>query len=221
LGKNLIKNLFLFFLLLFRSKFWTIQLTTLILLPGTIVHEISHLIVAEILRVKTGEISFIPKIEEEERIQAGSVQIKKVDPFRRTLVGIAPLLSGLTIIFLISKFYFLKHFFPLNINQFIKLNTQEVLILFTICYLIFAISNTMFSSKEDLKAAILPTIILFMAVSAFYLGGFSIKVEPKTLKTIKNLLTGVNLSLGLTITIDFFSLGILKLILKLFKKLKR
>lgn len=227
ISKAFIKNLFLFFFSIFRlhqgygghsrAKFWAIQLTTLILLPGTIVHEISHLIIAETLRVRTGEISFIPQIGEEE-VKAGSLKIASVDPFRRTLVGLAPLLAGLTIIFLVSKFYLLKQFSSLNINQFFNMTGQQFIILFVVCYLLFAISNTMFSSKKDLEAAALPAIIIFMIFGAFYLGGFSMKIEPTTQETIENLLMGVNLSLGLIILIDVVFMGILKLLFLFLRK---
>lgn len=207
ISKAFVKNLYLLFYLIFRSKFWAIQLTTLILLPGTIVHELSHLVVAEILRVPTGEISFVPKIEDE-KIKAGSLKIAQVDPFRRTLVGLAPLLAGLTIISLISKFYFINR--PPSAISYTLL---------ALCYLLFAISNTMFSSKKDLEAAILPAIILFMIIGAFYLGGFSINTKPETQQTAKNILMSINSALGLTIFIDLVFLGIVKILFALSRKI--
>lgn len=215
LSKIFIKNLYLLFYLIFKSKFWAIQLTTLILLPGTIIHELSHLIAAEVLRVPTGDISFTPKFDEKNKVRAGSLKIAQADPLRRTLVGLAPLFTGLTIISLISKFYLIKTIYPLTIIHY----PFSWYLLLAACCLSFVVSNTMFSSKQDLKAAALPAIILFMIIGAFYLGGFSIRVKPQSQQTIKNILITINSALGLTIIIDLIFLGIAKLLFTLSKKI--
>jgi len=220
LSKAFIKNLYLLFCLITRSKFWAIQLTTLILLPGTIIHELSHLIAAEVLRVPTGDISFTPEIiKKNGEIKAGSLKIASVDPFRRTLVGLAPLLTGLTAITLISKLYLIKYFPLFNLQQWSNGAIEQWLMLLVTCYLLLVISNTMFSSKKDLEAAALPAIILFMVIGAFYLGGFPIYIKPQTQETLKNILMAINSALALTIAIDLIFLGIVKVFFNTFTKI--
>jgi len=225
LGKAFIKNLYLLFCLITRSKFWAVQLTTLILLPGTIIHELSHLIVAEILRVPTGNISFTPEtIKENKEIKVGSLKIASVDPFRRTLIGLAPFFAGLTIITLISTLYLSKYFLPFNTQQLKYLSSITYYVLLITFYLIFTISNTMFSSKKDLEAAALPAIILFMFFAALHLSGLSVSItaKPQTQEAIKNILISINSALSLTIFIDLIFLGIVKLLFtfstKIFKR---
>lgn len=74
-------------------------LYSLLVLPGTIIHELSHWIVAEVLGVRTGEIQIFPDFENgEENRRLGSVATAKSDPFRGFLIGIAPFISGLAIL---------------------------------------------------------------------------------------------------------------------------
>jgi len=66
--------------------------------PGTVIHELAHLLAAGLLFVKTGSMEIIPKVMDDE-IRLGSVQVAKTDPFRRTIIGVAPVLLGMAIIF--------------------------------------------------------------------------------------------------------------------------
>ncbi|MBI4136763.1 hypothetical protein HY469_01760 [Candidatus Roizmanbacteria bacterium] len=93
--------------LLLRLLFLTthnIQLTTsilsLLLYPGVVIHELSHFITAVLLFVPVKSMTLVPKVTEDQHIQGGSVTIEKVDLVRRTLVGIAPLFMGITVLWL-------------------------------------------------------------------------------------------------------------------------
>jgi len=181
LSRWLNQSLFSFFYLLTYSKKVAISFTTFLLFPGTVVHELSHLFVAEILGVKTGKLSLVPEQFEEGYIQAGSVQVQQTDPFRRTLIGLAPLFVGLTIITLLSwqisvlaprAYIFFTSFFITTPT----LSPIPFLLSILFGYLLFAISNNMFSSKEDLEG-VLPVLILVVVivVSAYIIG---IRISP-------------------------------------------
>ncbi len=83
---------------------------------------------ATILFVPVGRIHILPEIVED-KIHMGTVSTAETDIFRRTLVGLAPFIVGTAIIF-----------YSLTLER-----------TWLIYYLIFEVSNTMFSSSEDLK----------------------------------------------------------------------
>lgn len=147
------------------SRFLSTNLIFFILLPGVIIHELSHLFTAAILFVPTGGIELSPE-KDDDGIRLGSVRIAKTDPIRRFVVGIAPVFVGIVII--VASVYF----FSLNMAFFQKQNMYifiaAVLILI---YSLFAIGNTMFSSRADMKGAIeLLTTILIVVVLGYFLG---------------------------------------------------
>lgn len=139
-----------------RNTTLSIYLIAILFFPGVLIHELGHFLMASLLFVPTGEIEFFPKIQEDE-LKLGSVAIARTDPFRRFLIGVAPVLSGIGILFLAG--YYLSPFFPLSWKT----------LLFS--YLLFEVGNTMFSSKKDLEGALgFILFILFMGVSLYILG---------------------------------------------------
>lgn len=141
-----------------RSKRITVSALAFIFLPGTVIHEFAHAAIAQGLGIYVGEIEFTPKFETE-GIKLGSVQIAESDPFRRFLIGIAPLIIGFVLIFLTLAIY--------DRFQISGIWTQVLLF-----YLLFEIGNTMFSSKRDMEGALelLLALILFLAFA--YFAGF-------------------------------------------------
>lgn len=144
LSRILTRLLSKFIVIVVRSKNVTIWLLSLLFLPGVIIHELSHLIISSILLVKAGEIEFIPKIIGNS-VKLGSVQIKKTDFIRKSLIGFAPFVVGMSILLLI--FYY---FLPDIKNLSSVLSLEFVISL----YVIFQVSNTMFSSRKDIEGAI-------------------------------------------------------------------
>ncbi|MFZ2199421.1 MAG: hypothetical protein WAV40_01380 [Microgenomates group bacterium] len=87
-------------LLLFGSTAPGLTLYSILVLPGTIIHELSHWIVAEVLGVRTGKITIFPDFSDNDNgsSRLGSVSTQRSDPFRAFLIGVAPFISGLTIL---------------------------------------------------------------------------------------------------------------------------
>ncbi len=74
-----------------------------IVLPGVVVHELSHWLMAKILGVRVGKLSIGPvRKARSRRVTLGSVRVAAVDPLRASLIGLAPLLGGTAIILLIG-----------------------------------------------------------------------------------------------------------------------
>jgi len=88
------KELQVVLLLLTRRVEVALVIFTILFLPGVLLHELSHYLVAVILRVRTGEFSLIPKAVGDGRLQLGYVETEQVDIIRDSLIGIAPLLTG-------------------------------------------------------------------------------------------------------------------------------
>lgn len=135
-----------------------VWLYAILFLPGTVIHELSHFLAAKILSVPVGKFSLSFKKYNDE-VVLGSVSIAKVDIFRRFLVGIAPLIFGITLL-MITIYMTVKN----NIYS----NWLAALV---VGYVIFIIANSMFSSRQDLKGAWkLGIIVIFIAVASYALG---------------------------------------------------
>ncbi|MFC1711036.1 hypothetical protein ACFLZ1_00460 [Patescibacteria group bacterium] len=220
-SKKLLKGFYQLYLLLFSSKNAAVQIITLFLLPGTIIHEISHMLIAELLRVPTGKISFIPEVIEDKKIKAGSINIAKTDPFRHAVIGLAPVLIGLLSIALIS-FVFFKPFLE-NPNNLLHLQPLNYLLGLLFIYLLFSISNTMFSSKEDLKTILFPIILLALVFIVFWYLGINIKIAftEKFNTFADNFFSRLSYGLGLVIFINILLFLLNKLFLNILLKFKK
>ena len=207
LSSLLTKSLSFFFFRLTKNKTLTIQLLALIFLPGVIVHELAHLIVAGVLFVRTGEIEFLPKLRDspsgEGELKLGSVEIAKTDPVRRAVIGFAPILAGLTII--VTTFYYL------DANSLISSGFWKIAI---IIYVFFQIGNTMFSSKKDLEGTLELLLTIGVVMALFYIIGVRLDfsfVQSFGFFDLEGFLRKLNLFLLAPIAIDIFIILILRI----------
>jgi hypothetical protein len=153
LSRQLSKSLSQVFFSLTKSHKATITLLALFFLPGVVVHELSHLLSANLLFVRTGLVEFFPQVEGN-TVKLGSVAVEKTDPLRRFIIGSAPLLVGS--FFLSLCFWYLKPFStPISWSW----------VLFA--YILFEIGNTMFSSKKDMEGGGFLLAIVFFIVAVF------------------------------------------------------
>lgn len=81
-------------------------LFALLFLPGILLHEVSHYLMAKILRVPTKKFSVIPQTLADGRLRLGYVETAKTDLLRETLIGAAPLLSGILLIAYVGMIQF-------------------------------------------------------------------------------------------------------------------
>ncbi len=134
---------------------WLYALT---LLPGVLIHELSHALAARVLGVRIGRLSIFPR-RVGGRIQLGFVPVEETDFIRASLIGAAPLFAGSAVIFALGHFLF---------------GTPEVLAALVAgswmdalrglgyalqapdawiwAYLVFAVGNTMLPSSADMHA---------------------------------------------------------------------
>lgn len=148
---------------------------SVLFLPGVLLHEISHLLMAWVLRVRTLRISFIPQAMPDGRLRMGYVETGTADIFRDGLIGAAPLLSGGAFIAYTS---FVRFDLPPRWLELIWENPDgwlESFLRFTShpdfwlwFYLLFVVSSTMFPSEAD-RRAWLPLIFIFLPIIALLL----------------------------------------------------
>jgi hypothetical protein len=79
--------------LLFNSSNAGMALLWFVLLPGVLLHELSHWLMAKLLGVPTGRLRLTPTVQGKQ-VVLGSVEVKRTDALRDSLVGLAPFLAG-------------------------------------------------------------------------------------------------------------------------------
>lgn len=193
-----IEQIFLFFYPL-NSLF-----VALIFFPGTVVHELAHFFMCAILFVRTQKLSILPE-REKGNIRLGSVVREEVDFLRGILIGLAPIFAGLFFFWWLS----IAKIFP----------SSNLLINIILIYLMFAISTTMFSSREDLKELINLIPLIILIVLGIYLFdidlSWQLKIDNLRIEAIKD----INLYLFYSILINILIIGIVRGIMSLRGKL--
>ena len=210
-SKRYIQLVFLVLLRIVRSRTVAVTIMTIILFPGTVLHELSHLFTAEILGVHTGKLTLVPESIEEDNIQSGSVAIAHSDPFRRTAIGIAPFTNGLIVLTALS-WWFTK----VIDGTWLILNIQ--LTLGIIFYLILTVTNTMFTSKEDMVGVVPVFLTLSILLATGYIAGIRIVLPLSVTNTIQSVLLASVQNIGIVLGINILGLIIFSLLLFLFKK---
>lgn len=155
-------------LLLVGDREIAVVLYALPLMPGIVLHEVSHALTARLLGVRAGRVSIGPRLADG-RIQLGFVPVEETDFVRASLIGLAPLLAGTAVILLIGY-----SVFDIGVMQQGFVNgdwveaakglaeTVKAPDVWLWLYLIFAVSNTMLPSDSD-REAWMP-ILLFMGL---------------------------------------------------------
>ena len=181
-------------LLMFSSTRPGITLYSILVLPGTIIHELSHWLVAEILRVRTGTITILPELSGEggsERL--GSVSTERTDPIRGFLIGIAPFFTGMLILLVLARL--------LLLGWGVYVWWQIVLLI----YGIMVTGNSMMISKEDRRTW--PVMIVLIGAGLFLLERTGFAISPTSYIWINETLDNLNLVLGVTASFNLVMIG--------------
>ena len=187
----------------------SINFMSFLLLPGVIIHELSHLFASVVLFVPVGNMEFTPK-KSGNGLKLGSIEIAKTDPIRRSIIGFAPVFLGLLLVIGIVYFFSVNILFLQDKNPYIFLA-----LVLGIAYLLFAISNTMFSSRKDMEGTAEILITLLIIFIASYILGFRIPVSfAQNLFTseIIEIVRKSTIFLAAPIAIDIGILGSIKVI---------
>lgn len=220
-SQALISHLLKLFTRLTKSQETAINLLFFLLLPGIFLHEFSHLLSAALLQVQTGQLSLKPELvgsEPRDRggkfgtLTLGSAQIAHTDPLRLTIIGTAPFITGT-----LSLWSILTIGLNLNPSSFAfsslsALATQPFYLLLLFGYLLFAISNTMFSSPSDLQSAAYPIILFLILLGIFKLLNLSLPLNLITYSS--NFLVLLATTFSIVLVLNLIVLAPLKLLSK-------
>jgi hypothetical protein len=148
------------------------------LLPGIILHELSHAIMAILLGARIGRISIRPKLAGQ-RVQLGFVPVEKTDPIRASLIGLAPLLVGSGAILLIGYLVFdigtVRSALVAGDWTSVLAGLEGMLKAsdaWIWAYLIFSVGNTMLPSRADRQAWLPVILFLLLALALVWVTGF-------------------------------------------------
>lgn len=207
LSHTIVNLIFQIFYTFFRHQKLSIYLLAFFFLPGTTIHEISHFFMATLLHVKTSKISVWPEVESNGHIRAGHVEVSKTDPIRLILIGIAPMILGITAVYFISEFFFPQIYRIFNAPAAGVLD-KEIIPLISLkslagLYLIFEITGTFFSSKRDLQSAVFVAPILGIIIFMMYISRLQVSLDRDIYEVILMIINKVNISLGIGALIQF------------------
>jgi hypothetical protein len=217
-------------LLLTGNKQWAIVLYAIVLFPGVLLHELSHWITANILRVKTGKFSVLPKSIADGSVQLGYVEYyktSKVGPIRESLIGSAPLVTGTAVVILIAfKIFDVPTLSASIVSGDIELLTNALVDLFETpdfliwLYLLFAISNAMMPSSSDRRAW--PAFALIMVVFAIilYLLGLADNFVESLVGPAATVFGYLGLAYSLVIGVDIFFIFFVYIIESMISRIK-
>src|SRR5215211_3300841 len=147
------------FLILTRDTRLTMGIFAMLFLPGVFLHELSHFVIAKILRVRTGKFSIFPQSLPDGRLQLGYVETAKSDIVRDSLIGAAPLIVGTLFVAYVAGYHLQMRvlwdtfrngqfdLFWLGVRALPQ--TPDFYLWF---YLAFAVGSTMMPSESDRHA---------------------------------------------------------------------
>jgi hypothetical protein len=206
------------FYLLTAHKTAAIYLFQILLLPGVLLHEFSHYLIARLLGVRVRKVSLQPVVQGD-KIQMGAVVIERADFIRGLLIGMAPLVLGSIAVVLIGQQVF-------DVSQVIHAAQASdspgvidaIRAAFGVndawiwLYLIFAISNAMLPSKSD-RESLWPMVafITLLAVVAA-IAGWGLDLVSSLAKPVETALSLLLVAFGITVFVDAIFLGVITLL---------
>ncbi len=136
----------------------------------------------------------------------GEVQLGSSDPFRRFLIGIAPLFAGLICMIVLTNLWL--YFWP-QLHYY----WQQTVVTVIIGYLIYAISNSMFLSKKDMEGAWMVYIVTGIIIFSIYIIGIRVEITGQILFLLRQTTQLLAKLLGVVIGINLIILFIYGLLL--------
>jgi len=172
------------FLILTRNDQLTVGLFSILFFPGVFLHELSHFVMAKLLRVRTGRFSLVPASLPDGRLQMGYVETEQTDIIRDSLIGLAPLIAGSSFV----AYAGIDHMQLRTLWDVLRHGQTELFWLglgllptvkdfYVWFYLAFAVSSTMMPSESDRHAwlplglwtAVLFTLAIFAGAGTWML----------------------------------------------------
>jgi hypothetical protein len=214
-------------LLLWGDSDMAMILYFLALLPGIVLHELSHWCFARLLGVKTGKIEIWPSRKSRGRIRLGAVRIGKADHLRASLIGLAPFVTGCVVIYLVGDQI-------LGISRLIDPLLEGDLATFQTSlsgytqasdfwiwlYVIFAVSNTMFPSESD-RGAWWPVLAVLGGIAFLgYALGLESSIPQGATNVMLDLIRYLAYAFVLTVTVNLVFMLVIAIVERITEMLK-
>ena len=192
-----------------------------LVLPGVVLHEVSHWLMATLLGVRVSKFRLGPVRQgRSNRVSLGSVRVGKVDPLRASLIGLAPLLGASAVILLVGNLVLgldeLAAGFSGGGIEELWAGVQQVMRVpdaWLWLYLIFAISNAMLPSESDMST-VRPVLIFLGIAAAVYLVVAGVpSIPPGVRETVDAVASYLASAFGLTLAVDALFILIVALLL--------
>src|SRR5215217_7963025 len=175
------------FLIVSRDARITMGIFSIIFLPGVFLHELSHFVMAKILRVPTGNFSIFPQSLPDGRLQLGYVETGRADIVRDSLIGAAPLIVGTLFVAYVAVYHLqMRVLWDAFRNGQLDLFWLGVRTLprvpdfYLWFYLAFAVSSTMMPSESDRHA----WLELVISIGVLFAIALLVGAGPWMLETI-------------------------------------
>jgi hypothetical protein len=160
-----------------------------------------------VLRVKTGKFSLWPKLKRGGELQMGAVQVDVADPFRHSLIGLAPLIFGSAAVLIIGQGWLGlgrlgEALVSGNLQQMSAAVTKTLAVpdVWLWFYLVFAISNAMLPSASDREAwrttLIYLGLALLLSVGLDLIPEISVEMEELGITILTYLLSAFVITIG-------------------------
>jgi hypothetical protein len=184
-------------------------------LPGIFLHELSHWLTATILLVPVSRFAVWPRSKRGGDVQLGAVEIKAVDPLRQSLIGLAPLLGGSLVVWLIARLLKLDElgFALTSGNVEIVFNAIQASLstadFWLWLYLLFAISNAMLPSPSDRQSW--KPVLTFLALIVILFAGLGLAppIPVGIRRTTVDFITFLAYAFGTAIAVDLFFMSVI------------
>lgn len=213
-------------LILTRDATLTMGIFSLIFLPGVFLHELSHFLMAKILRVPTGRFSIFPKPLPDGRLQLGYVETARSDIVRDSLIGAAPLIVGTFVVAYVAidrldmriLWDTLRHgqlyLFWIGLSNLSRVNDFYLWF-----YLVFAVSSTMTPSESDRHAWLNLTVVVGALLAIIWMVGAGPWFVDRIASAVSAFLSSTAVIFGLSAAIHVILIAPVALIHKLLARI--
>lgn len=192
-------------LLLLGTQEGATALHYIVLLPGVVLHELSHWLAAKLVGVRTAGISLVPRVQRGGTVRLGSVKVGKSDPLRESWIGVAPFIGGTVAILLLASWQFgveLQPVLSLGLILDTMVSSLQAPDALLWLYLLFSISNAMLPSESDRQPWLSALIFLGVVAAIVYLSGVSVQVPVQMREWVLTGATYLAFAFGLVLAVD-------------------
>jgi len=176
--RRLHQEIQLLFYVITRRGEVALALFSLLFFPGVLLHELSHYVAARLLGVHTGRLSLVPRPMKDGRLRLGYVETGQTDLVRDSLIGVAPLLSGGTVVAYAGLVGLGLSDLPVHLATPVQHLWREGMEriycqpdFWLWFYLTFTVSSTMLPSSTDRRAWLPLGLVLLSLLGAVILAG--------------------------------------------------